>query len=94
MAMAGRGGNREALRTVDHRGCETACTRCEGLLVRDCHMDVLATIGELDSETMRCVQCGDVVDAVIRRNRHLRAISTAERLIFQSAVAIQGQVPV
>jgi len=79
---------------VEGRRNDTTCTRCGGLLVGDYYKDVLATVSELESETMRCVQCGDVVDAVIRRNRHLRAISTAERLIFQSAVAIQGQVPV
>jgi len=43
------------------------CIRCGGLLVPTRYMDLLD--GQLEFVAERCVQCGDVVDPVIRRNR-------------------------
>ena len=51
---------------------EHTCGRCGGLLVQDFCTDLLNSTGELDCSTARCVQCGDVVDPVIQRNRHLQ----------------------
>ena len=51
---------------------EHSCGRCGGLLVQDFCTDLLNSTGELDCSTARCVQCGDVVDPVIHRNRHLQ----------------------
>src|SRR5688572_6994224 len=47
------------------------CGRCGGLLVQDFCTDLLNSTGELDCSIARCVQCGDVVDPVIQRNRQL-----------------------
>jgi ribosomal protein S27AE len=49
----------------DRRGC----ARCGGFLVGDGSLDAG---GALESGTQRCVQCGEVVDPVIERNRQLR----------------------
>lgn len=51
---------------------ETACHRCGGLLVSEFCMDVLDGLDEPDFVAHRCVQCGEVVDPVILRNRRLR----------------------
>ena len=51
---------------------ESECIRCGGLMVGDFCTDLLSGKGGLDCPTRRCVQCGDVVDPVIRWNRHLQ----------------------
>ncbi|HWR20910.1 MAG TPA: hypothetical protein VN444_03505 [Verrucomicrobiae bacterium] len=45
------------------------CTRCGGLMVDDFYMDILNNVGEPKFAAQRCVQCGEVVDPVILRNR-------------------------
>lgn len=41
-------------------------------MVSDFCMDLLNSTGELEFAAQRCVQCGEVVDPVIERNRQLR----------------------
>lgn len=41
-------------------------------MISDFCMDLLNSTGELKFAAMRCVQCGEVVDPVIQRNRQLR----------------------
>ena len=48
---------------------ESMCTRCGGLMVDDFCMDLLFCIGETEFAAQRCVQCGEIVDPVILRNR-------------------------
>jgi hypothetical protein len=48
---------------------ETACHRCGGIMVDELCMDLLNSTGELECVAKRCVQCGDIVDPVILRNR-------------------------
>ena len=62
-------GNRTVSSAVPH---ESICTRCGGLMVSDFCMDVLGNIGEAEFAAKRCVQCGEVVDPVILRNRGTR----------------------
>lgn len=50
----------------------STCSRCGGLLVSDFCMDLLNSTGELEFAAKRCVQCGEVVDPVILRNRGTR----------------------
>jgi hypothetical protein len=71
-------GNHTVSSAVQH---ESACTRCGGLLVSDFCMDVLGNIGEAEFAAKRCVQCGEVVDLVILRNRRLRQDSMTVRLV-------------
>jgi hypothetical protein len=51
---------------------ESMCARCGGLMVQDFCLDVLDNIGESEFAAKRCVQCGEVVDPVILRNRATR----------------------
>ena len=48
---------------------ESTCDRCGGLMVTDFCMDLLFCIGETEFAAQRCVQCGEIVDPVILRNR-------------------------
>ena len=41
-------------------------------MVQDVCLDVLGSIGESEFAAKRCVQCGEVVDPVILRNRGTR----------------------
>lgn len=50
---------------------QSICTRCGGLMVSDVCMDLMNSTSELECTARRCVQCGDVIDAVILRNRSL-----------------------
>lgn len=53
-----------------------SCSRCGGLLVTQLCVDLMGCEAELDSETIRCVQCGNLTDLVILHHRQLRAIDT------------------
>jgi hypothetical protein len=63
-------------------------------MVNDFCMDVFNSTGELDFAARRCVQCGEVVDPVIERNRRLRQESRtvlfAERILPNKSVT-EGQ---
>ena len=48
------------------------CLRCGGLLVNEVSLDLLNGSSELECATKRCVQCGDILDPVILRNRCIR----------------------
>ena len=47
----------------------SSCCRCGGLMVKEISMDLWNSTSELECVTRRCVQCGDIIDAVILRNR-------------------------
>ena len=72
---------------------ESICPRCSGLMVDDFCMDLLNSTGELEFAAKRCVQCGEVVDAVIQRNRQLRqgsmAVRFSERAVSNNC-AVEG----
>jgi len=48
------------------------CLRCGGLMVNEVSLDLLNGSSELECATKRCVQCGDILDPVILRNRRIR----------------------
>jgi RNase P subunit RPR2 len=50
----------------------SSCLRCGGLMVKEVSTDLLNSTGELECVTTRCVQCGDILDPVILRNRSIR----------------------
>jgi hypothetical protein len=43
--------------------------RCGGLMVADRYIDLLDDTGKIEFVGERCIQCGDVVDQTILRNR-------------------------
>lgn len=50
-------------------------------MVGDLWMELLHSTGELELAAKRCVQCGEVVDPVIQRNRRLRRESITVRQV-------------
>jgi hypothetical protein len=70
----------------------TTCVRCGGLMVGEFCMDLLSSSGELEVETLRCVQCGDVVDPVILQNRRRQQDAMAGKIARASAQPVGDQV--
>ena len=59
--------------------CESpGCVRCGGLLVDERCMDIGESLGGYWFMAMRCVQCGDLIDEVILRNRYAHLMTTQE----------------
>ena len=52
------------------------CPRCGGLMVSEQCFDLFSDNGHLDFLARRCVQCGELVDPVILRNRRHRVAAT------------------
>ncbi len=73
---------------------DSICVRCGGLMVGEFCTDLLNSTGELDCPVARCVQCGDVVDPVIRRNRHLQQAVGPVLQMRASSSSIGDQIPV
>ena len=48
------------------------CLRFGGLMMADQCFDFWSDSGNLDFLAWRCVQCGEIVDPIILRNRHLQ----------------------
>ncbi len=53
------------------------CSRCGGLMVSEFSIDLWSPTSKLDGAPRRCVQCGDVIDAVILRNRRIGLVSNS-----------------
>lgn len=51
------------------------CFRCGGLMVGDSYMDLMDRHSQADCRASRCVQCGEVVDPVILKNRSSRPLN-------------------
>lgn len=61
--------------------CESPyCTRCGGLLVDERCMDIGESLGGYWFMAMRCVQCGDIIDEVILRNRYTHLVTSQEEV--------------
>jgi hypothetical protein len=65
-------GGMECQSALSSAPLHSTCMRCGGFMVNEVSMDLMGSTGELDCVTRRCVQCGDIVDPVILRNRRIR----------------------
>ena len=75
--------------TVSNEGLGTGCChRCGGLMVGEFCTDLLSSTGELEFLASRCVQCGEIVDPVILKNRQLQGSS--ETLELRKVLAQSG----
>ena len=70
----------------------SACSRCGGFMVNDLSMAVLHSTSDLEFVAKRCVQCGEVVDPVIERNRRVRQEGEAIRPLGRSVHSRACQV--
>jgi len=57
-----------ATRKISLRSARQGCGRCGGYMDRDMCID-LSNSGYSSVWVLRCIQCGDVIDEVILRNR-------------------------
>jgi len=60
-------------------GSTAQCVRCGGFMVTEQCFDLLSDNGHLDFLAQRCVQCGELIDPVILRNRRLRLLRGLEK---------------
>jgi hypothetical protein len=60
------------LKDWENLGSSIRCPRCMGLMMVEESFDSIAGGGQAGSLVRRCVQCGEVVDPVILKNRQLR----------------------
>ncbi len=51
---------------------QPSCLRCGGFMVNEVPMGSMNNTSELECRTRRCVQCGDILDHVVLRNRFIR----------------------
>jgi len=65
-----------------------ACPRCGGLLVRAPFVDLWEDGARPDHAARRCVQCGEVIDPTILKNRSPRP--THAVVADRRVVAVQG----
>lgn len=72
---------------MEPRSQSGQCTRCGGLMVADRYIDLLDDTGKLEFIADRCIQCGEVVDHTILRNRmaHQAKAKTARAPLAQVA---------
>ena len=67
------------------------CRRCQGYMARDHFLDLQESGGEWWLEGWRSINCGDVFDPVLERNRRLHAAALASTPV-QPAVSLQPVV--
>jgi hypothetical protein len=75
MAMAdqkARTGEIQSQSALSSALLQSTCVRCGGLMVNEISMDLMNSTSELECATKRCVQCGEILDPVILRNRSIR----------------------
>lgn len=62
---------------------QSICTRCGGLMVQEICIDLLNSTSELECNAQRCIQCGDIIDAVILKNRslHQQSVTTQQPIL-------------
>ena len=51
------------------------CTRCQGCMAKDHFMDLLESAGGMWMAGWRCLNCGNVLDPVMERNRRGQGIT-------------------
>ncbi len=56
------------------------CFRCKGLMVVEQGFDSLIGTAAASSPLQRCVQCGEVIDAVILQNRRAQLRNHLQRV--------------
>ena len=77
------GKTRQSPAAVQHETCR--CLRCGGCLVDERCMDIGESLGGYWFMAMRCVQCGDIIDEVILRNRYAHLATTTQQEVVRAA---------
>ena len=64
------------------------CPRCQGLMVAEPFVDLLKFSNDGESFALRCVQCGEMIDRTILRNRTLSLRRHSEGALISRGEAI------
>ena len=67
------------------------CQRCQGCMARDHFLDLKESGGDWWLEGWRCINCGNVFDPVLERNRRLHAAALTSANV-QPALSAQPVV--
>ena len=59
----------ETAGTTSKRSMQSSCRRCAGQMEYEMCIDLESDTGRNTFWVLRCIQCGDIVDEVILRNR-------------------------
>ncbi|MGC3974507.1 MAG: hypothetical protein QM771_09020 [Nitrospira sp.] len=81
LPLSGR--TRQTAALSQHDACR--CLRCGGFLVDERCMDIGESLGGYWFMAMRCVQCGDIIDEVILRNRSAQVATTTQQEVVRAA---------
>lgn len=73
------GRTRPTTSSVKPESCR--CLRCGGFLVDERCMDIGESLGGYWFMAMRCVQCGDIIDEVILRNRYANLVASQPQVV-------------
>jgi hypothetical protein len=66
-----------AARATARPSTELSCNRCDGCLANEMCIDLESDTGCCTFWVLRCLQCGDIVDEKILRNRALSQFDAA-----------------
>lgn len=61
----------QTTRSTTTKSTQQSCRRCSGYVIREMCMDLNSDNGYSTFWAHRCIQCGDMVDEVILRNRSI-----------------------
>ena len=57
--------------TANNKSLQKTCRRCNGQMAHEMCTDLDSDSGRSTFWALRCIQCGDIVDEVILRNRSM-----------------------
>ncbi len=73
------------------------CTRCQGCMAKDHFLDLMESAESMWLAGWRCLNCGNVLDPVLERNRggqEMAAVVSTARVPGQNRIVAQKEVDV
>jgi len=73
------------------------CTRCQGCMAKDYFLDLMESADNIWMAGWRCLNCGNVFDPVMERNRRgqgVAAVVSTARVPGHSRIGAQEEVDV
>jgi hypothetical protein len=80
-----------------HKEGIMTCTRCQGCMAKDHFLDLMESAESMWLAGWRCLNCGNVLDPVLERNRRgqeMAAVVSTARVPGQNRIGAQKEVDV
>ena len=61
------------------------CTRCQGYMAKDHFLDLMESAEDMWVAGWRCLNCGNVLDPVMERNRRQQELATVVSTVREPA---------